>query len=386
MKVLFGGLAISFPIFGHMLAFSFMIAQVSCSAALTIFSYLLAVHGKNIFTRWVLPVLLCAFSLFTYQSLIYIIPALYFTDLLIGDGPLFAKSNFAYLPRLILICCSAIAAYFVGSHFLHIITGIPKSGYLETMAIYLREPFMIALKDIAAYLKALLRSEHLSALNFICVPVAILLASGKYRLSRLIILLAIMIYSLLPFFGLGLLLPMRAWWFVPVLFAGIFCAAITRLKKGARIAFFAFGIWIILFNSSINTRLSMLDYFAAQRDQLIASRIYNELCDISPNYLHNVRKSVVLGTIKMDNPLPKVMDGVREVHGGSFFSWFGEVGRVYSYLDCLGVQLPPSVNSTNAYREIISLDSVRQMPYYPEKGFIRIVGDVLVIKLAQPPA
>lgn len=381
-KLLFCGLAISLPTFGTMLEFSFMVAQVSCSIALVVFAYLLTVNGNTLLTKWIMPIILCAFVAFTYQSLIYIFPGLFFIDCLLGEFNILKKGSYRLFCRIIVICVISLICYVVGSKILHLITGIPQSSYGENIALYLHRPLKESILIIYRWLGNWFNGALLKSFLFLALPIAIIILCGKPRLPYALSLFLIIGYFFFPFFGLGLRLPIRSWFFAPFIFAAIFLSAYITIDHRFKILFLIFSIWIVCLNSSINTKFALSDYFSEKRDQLVTSRIYNELYDTEPEYSKTTKRSIIIGTVDFKPLLPAVVDKIKETYGSSFFSWRGEHGRVYSYLNIFGVVLPPTINSTPEAQKIQSLPLVKDMPAYPAKGFIKVVDDVLVIKLS----
>ncbi len=382
-KLLFCGIAISLPTFGAMFEFSFMVAQVSCSAALVVVAYLFTINGNTLVTKWVLPIILCTFATFTYQSLLYIFPGLFFIDCLLGKFDIAKKSSFRIFCRIIFLCGISLLCYVSISQLLHLITGIPQSQYGESVAVYLHNSFVKAFKILCKELKSKFDSTLLSPFWFLPIPIALILLCAKPRLRYAFSLCLVIGYFFFPYLGLGLALPIRSWFFAPFIYAALFLAACLQAPHKFRILFFIFSIWIVCFNSSINARSSLLDNFSEKRDQLIASRIYNELCVEAPQSLKNAKRSlIIIGKFKLEGILPNISNGDREIYGASFFSWNSEPQRIYHYLKIFGVKLPPSINGSPRAEKITSLAMVRDMPAYPARGFIRMVDDVLVIKLA----
>lgn len=380
-RLIFGALAISFPTFGMMLYFGFMIAQVSCSAALTIFAYLLARDGKTIVTGYVLPIVFSTFGLFTYQSLLLIVPALYLIDALLIDAPLLARSRYEPIPRLVIMCLSSIIIYYSGSELLHIITGILQSNYSENFSVWSSHGIIDGLASVYNHLVFRLNSTAMAPTWLVIIPVFIIVLSSKYKVVNIVILFFIVLFVLFPFFGMGILLPIRAWFFVPIIFAGCFVGAFKQLHSRSRFIFILLCFITLCFNSSINTKLMLADSLANQRDQIIAERIYNSIYDIAGGQLHQIKNSLVISTVDLDPVLPKIVYRIQEGPGASFFSWGKETSRIRAYMCVLGIPLPPTLTDTNKEQQIRSMENVRNMPTYPEKGFVQVVGDVLVVKM-----
>ena len=380
-KLLFCGVAISVPTFGTMFEFSFMVAQVSCSAALVILAYLLTIHGNTLLTKWILPIILCTFATFTYQSLLYIFPGLWFIDCLLGKLSIGKKSSYRIFGRIIFICSISLICYVAGSMLLHLVTGIRQSHYGEHVVVYLHKSVVASFLSLAGWFQKIFDGTLLSSFFLLPVPIGIIALSSKPRLRSILLLFLVAGYFFFPFFGLGLTLPIRSWFFVPFIYAALFLSAYINTPHKFRVLFAIFSIWVICFNSSINARFALLDNFAGKRDQLIASRIYNEVADVMQKYLKDTSQSLIIGTVKLKRILPEINDARSEIYGASFFSWCGEHSRIYEYLKIFGVDLPPAIDSTPRAERIKSLAVVRDMPVYPAKGFIRVVDDVLVIKL-----
>ncbi|MDE7371263.1 MAG: glucosyltransferase domain-containing protein, partial [Desulfovibrio sp.] len=141
-KLLFCGIAVSLPTFGPMFNFSFMVAQVSCSISFVVFAYLLTINGNTFLTRCILPILLCSFATFTYQSLIYIFPGLFLIDCLLNKFNMGKKSTYRVFLRVVVICIISLICYVGGSELLHLITGISQHQHPAGKSIYLRKPII----------------------------------------------------------------------------------------------------------------------------------------------------------------------------------------------------------------------------------------------------
>ena len=355
---------------------------MSCSAALVVFAYLLTINGNALLTKLIIPIILCIFATLTYQSLLYIFPGLWFIDCILGKFDIEKTLSYKIFGRIVFICIISIICYAAGCMLLHLITGIHQSHYGEHVAVYFHKSFVASFLSLYSWLLKIFNGTLLSSFLFLPIPMGIIIIYGKPRLRYIFLLLLITGYFFFPFFGLGLTLPIRAWFFVPFIFSAIFLSAYINIHRKFRIFFVIFSAWIICFNSSINARFALLDNFSGKRDQLIASRIYNELSDVVPNYSKDITHSLITGTVKLSRILPKINDARSEVYGASFFSWCGEYRRIYEYLKIFGVDLPPTINSTPQAGRIKSLAVVKNMPVYPAKGFVKVVDDVLVIKLS----
>ena len=381
-RLLFCGIAISLPTFGTMFEFSFMVAQVSCSITLIVFAYLFTINGNTLLEKWIVPLMLCTFATFTYQSLLYIIIGLFIIDCLLGKFNITEKSSYRIFCRIIFICILSITCYVGGSILLHLITGIPQSAYGLSTALFLHKSIVNSFISVYRFMIDKFHSTLLLSFLFLPIPIGVIIFFGRPHSRYLLSLSLVIGYFFFPFFGLGLVLPIRSWFFAPFIFAAVFLLAYLKAQHKVKILFLIFSIWIICFNSSINARSALLDSFSGKRDQLIASRIYNELYDVDEKYLKDAKLSLIIGTIKLNRILPALSDGEREIYGASFFSWCGEHWRIYRYLGILGVQLPPSLNLTSKEAKIKSLAIVKDMPAYPARGFIKVVDDVLIIKLS----
>lgn len=380
-RLIFGALAISFPTFGAMLYFGFQIAQVSCSAGIAIIAYLLARDGKTSVTKYVLPIILCAFSVFTYQSLILIIPALYLIDALLSDAPLLKKSRYVLLARLFIICLISIVVYYFCSRILYAISGISKSSYSDNFNIWTNQSLLEGWISVYHFIIYRINLSYMTTIWFALIPIIVLFVASKRKLTNIIITVSIIFFMLFPFFCLGIALPVRSWFFAPIIFAGLFMAAIKKSSFKSQIVFTIVCFMIVCFNSSINAKLTIADSLASERDQIIAARIYDSIHDLEIDQLETVKASLIISTPNLEPILPKVLNGLQECYGGSFFAWFKQTSRIYSYMRMLGISLPPALSDPGRVQQIRAMEYVQNMRAYPDKGFVQVVDGVLIVKM-----
>lgn len=133
----------------------------------------------------------------------------------------------------------------------------------------------------------------------------------------------------------------------------------------------------------------MADSYARKCDEIIASRIANAIYDTIPGYMEQAKYVAFIGQYRTANELGRGYDsklnssikhGASELFGQSYFKLSSdEAGRIRHYLLWLGIEMP-WLSSQQKRSEIMASKQFESMPCYPDKGFVKIINETLVIK------
>lgn len=387
-QFLAGILVISFPIFAHAMQFTFMFFAVCCSWALVILAYELVAResGKGVLANLpglIAPTLLLAFATATYQSLSYLIFAPLVADCLLARPGIRPARLFC---RLLIVGLCGLAIYFLSDYALKTAFNVPRNGYLENQIGWIsRQP-----RDIMASLWTYLgivaggRVITFHTMPLFGLAALVVLFRGRARgLGALA--LAICYVAAWPIFYGGPV-PTRILLFLPLVPGGLFLAAWKMSGQLCRYGLFFLAVFIFLQNSSINTRLALLDDFARKQDELVAMRVASEIWDVEPDYMQKARAVVFIGRIPSGKSEMKEDDYPTarrnlEVFGSSFWEWDkGTPWRMWCYMYNIGFHIPPLASAGEREKMMANAEFLR-MPSWPAQGCVRMIGDVLVIKL-----
>ena len=393
-KIIFGCLAISFPTFAHVQAFSYMGAFVGCSVFLAFVAYRVFMKAADNFTvKYCLPVLILTFVASTHQSVIYV----FFTPFLLDalamslQGALSYKDLACRLARMSAVLVSAVILYFILTMIINKMFGLVSSGYIGSQFRWHEagRDFSRIAEEIWKTAGRELRGKHFSypLIPVLVFPICCILFRSKDRIRTLLVTFLIYLYYMSYNFVFGAWQASRSHMFMPALFAGFFYLAFYSVRNLGKMCVVLFSIYAILLHSSIITQLFMTDSFARKRDFLIATRVVDSIYDAAPDFISHGIPVAFIGYIPglacrppFPAPCPEPPPN-KEVFGGSFFEWEnGNPYRIRYYLTILG--LPPFKLATDSERRMLAdLPTVKQMPPFPAADCAKLYDGFLVVKL-----
>lgn len=389
-KILFGCLAISFPTFGHMLSFSFMSAQVSFSAALMIYAYTVIAYSKNKIIKYIISTIIITFSIMTYQSLIFILIALFCVD---NHDDLLSKCSLKKFITLIIISICSVASYFILDFMIKLSTSTESASYLREQFRWFNKDVKIIINELYIHLTYLVKGGSYTFSTFIytTIPAISILINMSKKINALLFIAIMYLYTFSIFIVFGGEMPARTCFYVPIIYAGFYYISYIKSGSIGKIIISVVGIYVFIMNCSINTNNSIADTFARERDKIIANRIVDNIYDSYPNYIKLAKHVVFCGKYHSPSDLgqgygskldPVIRYDPHELFGLSYFSLPSEEnGRIRHFLQWLGVDMP-WLELQNKKECIMHTEEFKKMPSYPEKGFVKIIDDTLVVKFS----
>lgn len=226
---------------------------------------------------------------------------------------------------------------------------------------------------------------------FLFIPSIIIILKIKNKIYSLFLIAILFLYTISIFIIFGQAMPARSCLYIPILYAGFFYIAYNLSSYIGKITISILSIYIFCISCSINTNNSFLDTLARNKDMIIVSRIINLIYDSYPNYMSEAKYILFFGTHKSAKELGKSYGSEfklitnykeNELFGQSYFEInSNENGRVRQYLQIMGIDMP-WLDSQQKKSLISKTKEFADMPYYPEKGCVKIIDETLVIKLS----
>ncbi len=383
----FGALVISSPMLCSQIKFIFQSAYIFISLGVCIISFMIYDRTRLTDPKNALAVLGLAFTLLTYQSVLFLFFILVLIELALHKKPLRYITKNMMIALIISIC--AVALYFLVNHLLLSLTGWPPSNHFNEHIGWGKRPFLTILQSLTARLEELVSGTNIvyRHLIFLIAPLlALAVSRTKDKLYMLGMLLIALLFSIFVFFMFGHPMPARFFLFFPFLYAAIFFMAFINSSLLIKYGLMAITIYIVLFNTSVNAKLFLNDQFAYERDRNIAFVIEDELLRAFPEYAQQAKKTLIVGRLPANRLLFRLQPNESEAFGKSFFTqtmYGGHPDRMRYFMACLGLDLPPVAQRMRDMKTVPELyEKIKAMPSYPETGFIDIFEGLLIIKLS----
>src|SRR5206468_3623713 len=174
-------------------------------------------------------------------------------------------------------------------------------------------------------------------------------------------------------------LPLRSLVYFPVAVAIIAATGYAECRAVLRMLFLALCGLAVVGNAAFDNHLFASAAAAEFHDRLLAPEITRSVRDAYPDGLKVATpvKVVAVGTMSWpETPIRRV----RDTFGASFFEWGGGLDeRTAAYLTLNGLK---SIAGTPADRLRIWRTET-SMPPWPQDGWMKMSGDVLVLKLGE---
>jgi hypothetical protein len=381
-------LFVSYPQFAYQMAFANQSDTVAISYLLSATSVYLFRNSnyKLISIRAAFAVAAMSFSVSIYQSIITLpvtIIMIVIAFAIINDE-INTKKSLAILAKFILMCIISLIIYKLISNIIEGYTGLNSGGYLSSKSFWFKEPLATTLHRSSLSIYDYFTGNALYGLNVYFVTsittlIAIISVLLTYR-NKLVLIPFIIAITASPFvvnaaFGCGM--PPRTLTSLGAAFSGsiLICIALTRIERFGVI----FAIVISAICASSSTQLFFSDYMSYQSDKLLGNRILTSLYSEYPSFDEQRDVVYFYGKAAQINKWKKRAD----VFGQSFFSWDGGNNlRIKAFL---------SANEMANLKPLSKEDSLKVkgkvggMPVWPEKGSIKIIDGIYVVKLGGEP-
>lgn len=391
-KVMIGAIGVAYPGIAYMYTFStinFGIGVGLFGVALSLFLYVRMQGRYRLFS--VLP---AAFAISLYQGFAVAL-AVSFLILFISDEIRSGRRdlNVKNLLMMIVVGISSAAIYWLVQHIFMSAHSI-KIGYVDSFfdIAYFRGNYAAVTREVFGTMQRILSgspSIYGNSISALAPVVVIMLISLSVRLSccklsvvsKLLVALLIVLALMLPFvvgFLMKGVITMRFLVALPILFSGLIMLGLKSQSRGIKlltstiVAFCTFQFVI-----STNTLFSA-SALALETDRLLAGRVLERIEGGASGKEQQLRYLEVVGFInrKSTRLIPKM-----ETFGASFFEWDqGNTRRMLLFLRTLGYENLQAC-PLNGRQELMKVTG--EMPIWPSKGSVQIIGDTAVIKFGE---
>lgn len=259
--------------------------------------------------------------------------------------------------------------------------------------VFFAEPVAVALRTLAFAGQVYGGSASIYGVGLASVGLvvglgllALLLRKGDIIVTAAMVLFAVAAllapFALYALAGAGYMsLPLRAFVGVPYAVWLTACLAIGSRLAVARLlglAAIALATFQVLYTSNLYQASRSL---VREQDRMLAAAIYDRLAEIIPEFDPRSPYRVDFFGAKSPSTIyPKV---VTTVIGSSFFDWDGgNPYRIVSYMRLIGFENLVTLEKTD---RLGYLEAYARMPIWPAKGSMRIVDDVVLVKLGDAP-
>lgn len=390
VKVIIGGLFVSWPGMAYM--YSFSTGNYGVGFGLLCVSLSLFLFSKNsgVAKLWsVVP------SIFVFSIYEPLLPAL------IAVFVLYILVNWDYLGekiilesgKIVIVLLISFILYYSISNLLLLILSIPRADYishyfnfyelLNNSTWILRKIFRLMLHVFSGD-KSIYGLE-IRSLGFLIILLGFGILNFIFTIkrkffSKIIWLFLLSVFVLLPFIG-GLLtkgyIPKRSLISVPIIIAGL---SILGLRRPKNVYFYLVSLFSILsifqFISSSN-HLFASSYFALEEDKTLATLLINRIELEKANNDSNANYLELIGFV--ERPSTPLVSRIENI-GASFFGWDGgHPLRAVSFLKVLGYN---SLEALPLERRIDYIQFASGMTVWPEPGSVRVVDDVVLVKFS----
>lgn len=227
----------------------------------------------------------------------------------------------------------------------------------------------------------------LTGLLFVLGLIALIL--GFYRIktssSESIFLFLLLIALLVSPFFLNLFsggyLPYRTLWSVPYVYWFFVVSALKSTYPHIQLAAKILVLLVIIQYLQISSFFSFSHHFVAAHDQLTASQVYDRIVNQLEDYDRNESYPIeFVGPLRFAN-YGNYIKGGSAVTGSSIFEWdAGEPSRARAFLRTLGMGNFYGISDRQRWS---ILPEFQKMPLWPNKGSVRIVRGIIVVKFGE---
>lgn len=386
-----------FPTWMAQLEFSANIIPVGIGVlAVSAASYLSArsdfFFRKTSAGRIIIASLLCAVAIGAYQSLIvcYLVLTLgwYAAHLLKETGDE-RNAVSSYFGAVLTVLMLSLAIWFILAKIFIELYDLEVSKYGESFI-----KIEVVLRDIMAALRIFAEETYLLYSGFwrafgwagpifvTALLVAIVIYAGSDKGYRMAIsalsLIGILLLPTSICFVSGEFLPLRTFIAAPMSIGVVFLAAHGGTRRGSyRLILLVAALFVALEGLYINSVYQARSWAVQKHDLLLAASINSEVMNLGMRNRRNLTEIDFHGFIKPKIVYPEIPT---TAGGGSFFEWDGgKPYRIVRYLHMIGyntysMTTPEKQNQIRKY--------YAEMPVFPEKGYAKVVDNVVLIKLS----
>lgn len=256
------------------------------------------------------------------------------------------------------------------------------SNYLTSMIGWGKRDVYEVLKSVLIFMRDYLTFKSAYGINafpfvLLSIITIIILSIKRKRGAPLIILMgfATLLSGFLLNFAIGSGMPPRAMTQIPLVFAGLFAAALVISR--VRYIGLIISIIFLCIGSAASNKLFYSDFMAREADQNLSNQIITTIYNNIPNFDEKVTPVFFYGSY---SPLNSWKIPSADVFGSSFFDWDGGNNRrMYMYLSTANLIKLKEPNEIQVKNSIVA---AKDMPSWPNRNSIKIFDGVVVVKLS----
>jgi hypothetical protein len=389
-QVIVGALSIAFPIMAYMYTFSTI--NYGIGIGLFCIALSLFIYAKNSGAKRFYAVIPAAFSLAIYQGFIPALIAV-FLIYLISTLIYSHKISFKDLTVISFIHILALLVYSVVQQIFVVIMLIPHDPYtsgvfdfsylLHNLGAVLFQTFRYSLLPIYFGSKSLYAVD-VNALGFLLIVsffglIAGLWLSKSSKSNRLLILVFFLLLVVLPFASVLLMrgdFSLRMLIALPIAIPGIVMLGMLNSSRDFKILVALLTAYCVFQFITSTNHLFASSHLALQADRVLASQLIGRIADAQTEAgSQDLQYMEIIGWYS--RPPTELIPQI-ETFGASFFGWpQGTSIRAISFLETLGFE---KLQVLPIDKRGQMIDVVNLMPIWPEKGSVRVVGDVVLVK------
>lgn len=389
-QLIVGAVSIAFPIIAYMYTFSTI--NYGIGIGLFCIAFSLFIYSRNSGAKRFYAIIPAAFSIAIYQGfipaliaafLIYIISNMIYSD----------KISFKDLTVISLIHILAVLLYYVVQRIFIVIMNIPPDLYTPRyfdFSVLLSNPGAVLYQTFHSSLLPVyfgdksLYAVDINILGLLLIVSIFGLIAGLFflnisKLNKLLIIIFFLVLVVLPFAS-GLLMrafvDMRMLVSLPIVLPGIIMLGMLNSSRSFKIFVALLAVSCVFQFITSTNHLFASSHLALQEDRVLAARLIVRIEDAQMEAgIKELQYMEVIGYYI--RPSTELIPQ-NETFGASFFGWpQGTTIRTISFLETLGYGGLEVLPIDEQGKLVKITDS---MPLWPEKGSVRVVGDVVLVK------
>lgn len=326
-----------------------------------------------------LSILCMVGSISIYQSMFNFVPLIAMCYVVSNRMPM--KQSLRLLSLVAVLTLVSIGLYFILNKIAQLIFDINASSYLSQTVSWGNITPSETISFLYRFTAGLLSFDIFYGINVYTLAILVSLMVAVYLFVKGMYVEAIMMpcIAFMPFvivYLFGANQAPRTFTAAPVAFSFILTLALSLINKRTLSTAASFGL---LCSSSVNaSALFHSDFLARQYDVRMASAIVNAAESVQPSISGKQFKIYFYGGSNGGewNKLPK-----SNVFGSSFFAWDGgNTARIASFISSYGIA--NTIPAPRSFAKKVKKD-VSEMNVWPAKDSIRIIDNVVVVKIGE---
>lgn len=394
--IILGLVIITSPCIAEMLNFTLMTAEIGIAMFLTILSvystYIVVFEHNKLF--YILAVLSLMVGMGTYQAFyplyIGVVTFIYSLEL-IENGKLKLKENIFSIFKILLIFIvsyglSSIISTMLLNHY-----NLTKSGYLTNQIAWGKNPLSDIFHNIKDYVQQILIAKNSVFFTKIYLFISILTIVSaidviQKKKSKSILILSSLFVSYASPFMLCILMgaaPVNRTQFCLPFVTALFITLFIHLFDNKRLQYAIMFLTLCFSFSQYKTTSDLFysDYIRYKEDVRFTQDVMNKI-DMMDGLEKN-REDMIIVFVGAHSPKSSASALKGETLGYSFYEWdqgteFGANIRINGFANTIGYRyILPTKEDVKRAREISN-----KLEVYPKKDSIKVIGDMIVVKLS----